>query len=498
MAYNPFVLQGTTCGALTRIPQHWRLAFAGYRRKMSYREACCSLFSLHNETMNVWTHLLGALLFAWHLASLCVALSASAGGGQTVLALASNSAPHHDYGPPPLFLQGGVHSGPLLRAMAAPPTSRLCREGGPPAPPTPHAPPDTPLHVAVHWMDSASKAVAHAEAELLLRVAASGAKAASKLKQETAHVAESASLLNATQKHVVAFKEHMLALRTKVQSSAALSRAQLSEARAHLAAALSELRVEVQDGAHGAQEHMANTVAAVAQQWNALVHRVGVGHLSFDVDAQSVRHPHAFAMIVIATCAATTMGLSAVFHLLFVVGRPEASVLQRLDYAGIVILIAGSTYASVYFFFYCRPVAFWVYVLAATATNAYVGIMAQTEVFGSTAYDLLRPAAFTVAGVLCGVPIIHALLLPELQHLDAFWSMLQHILLQGALYLVGVSMYAAKFPERFAPGWCDVFMGSHQLFHVCVAAAAWMLYTGAQHMEHFLEDHPNFCMALEQ
>jgi adiponectin receptor len=202
-------------------------------------------------------------------------------------------------------------------------------------------------------------------------------------------------------------------------------------------------------------------------------------------------------MMVIALSAATTMGLSAVFHLMFVVGRPQNSVLQRLDYAGIVILIAGSTFASVYFFFYCRPVAFWTYVLAATATNTYVGVMAQTEVFGSTKYDLLRPAAFTAAGVLCAVPILHSLMLPELAHVPAYWAMLQAILLQGGLYLVGVSLYASKFPERLFPGWCDVFLGSHQLFHLCVAAAAWTLYSGAQHMEGFLEQHPRFCASLQ-
>lgn len=58
---------------------------------MSYRDACCSLFSLHNETMNVWTHLLGALLFVWHLASLCAALSAGA-RSTTVLGLAASQS----------------------------------------------------------------------------------------------------------------------------------------------------------------------------------------------------------------------------------------------------------------------------------------------------------------------------------------------------------------------------------------------------------------------
>lgn len=36
---------------------------AGYRRVMPFWEAAASMFALHNETMNVWTHAMGALTF---------------------------------------------------------------------------------------------------------------------------------------------------------------------------------------------------------------------------------------------------------------------------------------------------------------------------------------------------------------------------------------------------------------------------------------------------
>jgi len=471
---------------------------------MSYREAFCSLFTLHNETMNVWTHLLGALLFAWHLASLCAALSA-ASSSSTVLGLASPPAAwQQPSGHPVLYLRGGVHSKQLAQFATGPAVSAACYGGSQPPPAGPLAPPDTPFHVAAHWVEQASKSVAQAEAQLLLHLAASGAHTASAWREQATqavthspHSPHSRPLLTATHRHMHAFKQQLAHLSSTVQHSAELTQVQLFQAREHLAAAVAELQVEAAQGSQNAQQHMADAVASVAAQWNVLMHRAGMDHLSFDVEAQAVRHPHAVAMMIIATSAAITMGVSAVFHLLFVVGRPEASVLNRLDYAGIVVLIAGSTFATVYFFFYCRPLPYWIYICLATAMNVYVGVMAQTDVFGSTAYDLLRPAAFTAAGVLSAVPVLHALFLPELRHLPAFWNMLRNILIQGGFYLVGVSLYAAKFPERYAPGWCDVFLGSHQLFHVCVAAAAWMLYTGAQHMEEYLEAHPNFCLALE-
>jgi len=38
---------------------------SGYRHRWSMKETVVSLFQLHNETFNVWTHLLGNLGYGW-------------------------------------------------------------------------------------------------------------------------------------------------------------------------------------------------------------------------------------------------------------------------------------------------------------------------------------------------------------------------------------------------------------------------------------------------
>lgn len=49
---------------------------------------------------------------------------------------------------------------------------------------------------------------------------------------------------------------------------------------------------------------------------------------------------------------------------------------------------------------------------------------------------------------------------------------LDWLLTQGALYIIGAIIYAARVPERWAPGRFDLFGSSHQWFHVLVLVAA--------------------------
>ena len=44
-------------------PQQSPAITSGYRRRLGYGDCFRSVFSLHNETVNIWTHLLGFLCF---------------------------------------------------------------------------------------------------------------------------------------------------------------------------------------------------------------------------------------------------------------------------------------------------------------------------------------------------------------------------------------------------------------------------------------------------
>ena len=59
-------------------------------------------------------------------------------------------------------------------------------------------------------------------------------------------------------------------------------------------------------------------------------------------------------MFVMLVSAIICLGCSTCFHLLSAHSKKWHDLLNRLDYAGISILIAGSCYPPYYYFFYCK------------------------------------------------------------------------------------------------------------------------------------------------
>jgi len=78
---------------------------------------------------------------------------------------------------------------------------------------------------------------------------------------------------------------------------------------------------------------------------------------------------------------------------------------------------------------------------------------------------------FALMGLSAIVPVAHAIrlygLAPMRQRIGLDW-----VLLQGVLYLLGATIYAARVPEKWRPGAFDVWGSSHQIFHVLVVLAA--------------------------
>jgi len=73
-------------------------------------------------------------------------------------------------------------------------------------------------------------------------------------------------------------------------------------------------------------------------------------------------------------------------------------------------------------------------------------------------------------GLSAVIPVLHGMSLFGFHQLNKTMS-LTYVVTQGALYIIGAGLYAARFPERMAPGRFDIWGSSHQIFHVCVLAA---------------------------
>jgi adiponectin receptor len=142
---------------------------------------------------------------------------------------------------------------------------------------------------------------------------------------------------------------------------------------------------------------------------------------------------------------------------------------HALDYFGITFLIVGSFLPFCYYAMGCAPG--W--------RNAYISMICTFGVIGligpffrhwtSTGFANKR-TLFYVLMVASGlIPTVHlAFMIP----LAIGFPYVFGLLLMLALYGIGVFIYAFRIPEVFAPGKYDIYFSSHQIWHVCVMAAA--------------------------
>ncbi|RNF26880.1 adiponectin receptor protein 1 [Trypanosoma conorhini] len=144
---------------------------------------------------------------------------------------------------------------------------------------------------------------------------------------------------------------------------------------------------------------------------------------------------------------------------------------HALDYFGITFLVVGSFLPFCYFAFTCEPLWRLTY-LSMISTLGIIGLLGPFfRQWTQQQYANCR-TLFYVCMVSSGLfPITHLyLLLPG----SVSSSFVEGLLLMMALYGVGVFVYAFQIPEVFFPGKFDVYLSSHQIWHVFVLAAAFV------------------------
>lgn len=174
---------------------------------------------------------------------------------------------------------------------------------------------------------------------------------------------------------------------------------------------------------------------------------------------------------------------SSVCHLILCHSERTAYVTLRLDYAGIATLIVTSFYPLAYYSFLCDPALQRLYMGSITALGAAAVTVSLVPAFQAPELRPLRAALFSCMGASGVVPIAHKLLLYGGAAPGAVASACYEALM-GACYGLGVAVYAARVPERWAPGRFDLVGHSHQLFHLFVIAGAYAHYlAGAEYLK---------------
>lgn len=148
------------------------------------------------------------------------------------------------------------------------------------------------------------------------------------------------------------------------------------------------------------------------------------------------------------------LSFSAVLHLFDAYSEKLQSFLTRLDYGGISLLIAGSTFPPVIYGFACNPITKYTYITVISIACAASFIFTLLPGTDSPNCRKFRGLLFVFVGLLAGAPVIQgaASTDPNVILNTQYW------LGGGLIYLLGALMYIARIPERFAPGKFDFFV----------------------------------------
>jgi adiponectin receptor len=470
---------------------------SGYRHRLTCFEALRSLFSLHNETVNVWTHLAGAILFLVLL-------------GNVGLLSQKLSAVGVKHGK---LLVDGMHT-PLLveRFLVAPHT---CSPSWSATYSHELSPRFAALHAALDTVRSAQLQLHETAANSLDLLHQRSLIALSHAQIAFDDALRSAETLAAVMQAGGAERAQN-ALRTlgRTRDSIAAGISNLQQhASMAVAAELDSAENSMKDLAVTAQtlvgsirlqlEDAVRSIATITRYFEGQRHWHWRGSSALKTEQQFMPAEHSviasvrasgsgfvpatseslamWPLAVFIFSAFICLSLSTAFHLLHPVSAWWFQKLAALDYTGIAVLTAGSSYPLVYLGFYCMPYWSHFHMTAITAVCSCCVYLSLSDRFSSSAYRLVRMTAFIITGCYGILPIVHLIM----TGVERYHGGLYGIAAMGALYIGGALLYGFRVPERFfRPGTFDLVLASHQIFHVCVVAAAFVHYvTVRQHYE---------------
>ncbi|KIW20025.1 hypothetical protein PV08_00600 [Exophiala spinifera] len=169
--------------------------------------------------------------------------------------------------------------------------------------------------------------------------------------------------------------------------------------------------------------------------------------------------------------AMITMALSAAYHTLMNHSMHMSSLMLRVDYVGILTLILGSFFSGIYVGYRCEPTLCWTYWTMIIALSIITSVLVLHPQLQGLKYRAHRSWAFILTALSGFAPIIHGLFLYGWNEM-LIRSGMQYYLLEGLVYGIGAFFFLTRVPESIWPGSFDIWLSSHQVFHVLVVVAS--------------------------
>ncbi|XP_023390968.1 adiponectin receptor protein 2 isoform X2 [Pteropus vampyrus] len=178
------------------------------------------------------------------------------------------------------------------------------------------------------------------------------------------------------------------------------------------------------------------------------------------------------------------LSFSWLFHTVYCHSEGVSRLFSKLDYSGIALLIMGSFVPWLYYSFYCNPQPCFIYLIVICVLGIAAIIVSQWDMFATPQYRGVRAGVFLGLGLSGIIPALHYVISEGFLK-AATIGQIGWLLLMAGLYITGAALYAARIPERFFPGKCDIWFHSHQLFHIFVVAGAFVHFHGVSNLQEF-------------
>ena len=381
----------------------------GYRHNYSYWQASRSLFQLHNETLNVWTHLIGIFIFLYLLFFHVMVVPTS--HDRVVLIEQQFEAIKVSHLPP-------LTTATITLASI----ERLIQDS---------------MLLSDSWHDFRSNYLADQPHKLT-------------------------TIVQQFDRTLADLRKHLDSEQASISSSGQIS----PYLQSKLLTDFHLMQVEINT--------LANAIAS-------------------DLDAHFVPiWPLMLYIFSVISC----FTFSALFHLYCAVGGEDVHLFWRkLDYTGISVLIAGSYIPIMYYLVELGNFRFFYLLCSFLIASAVIGFTMTDNAY-KPEYRTFRVLLYVAFGGFGLIPGLHTIYIISGGHpsqaicLTVFFR----LAFMGFLYIFGAFLYIRRFPERLWQGKFDIFLQSHQFFHILVLLAALVHFETCMNLWKLAHYHPLMLM----
>ena len=197
-----------------------------------------------------------------------------------------------------------------------------------------------------------------------------------------------------------------------------------------------------------------------------------------------------YIFIFLAICQIYCMASSVVYHTCHCKSEGMYRLTMLCDYVGISVAVTASFVPIIFFAFNCHPFRQMLYLGLIFVLGLISVIVPFFSFFDDPQYLMLRVAIY-VSLVASGVLPTADFGVAVVGYTEAFregcpisQTIILTVLLSIMAYSLGVTLYALKIPERWAPGKFDLWCNSHQLWHIFVVLAGILHVTSCFNLYH--------------